>query len=139
MEVLGLPVLAFALHPREAFAPGVEDGDLSWLTVRSWVPPGLFVNGTKVMEMCLSGTACWDPDADDDVLSSRTTLELVEADGEWRVALRERYRGGPGETAETAQYVKLGVGLTSPAGLAYWVLAGALMVVVVRRHAPWRR
>lgn len=140
--VLGVPLFGFRPYTRSIFYVNGEGGyPTDWLKLRSWLWPGLLLNGGKLDRLCgNSNQPCWVPeDRDQDVYGRASNLELVNADGEWRYRILKadgtptHFPGEPDGTYAYSGYYRLTIGIVSKLGLLYWVLAGLLAILVADR------
>jgi hypothetical protein len=127
VEILGVPLVKFALYRRERFEPLAAIGECCspthTLRVRSWVVPGLLTNATEVVQLC-GDLPCWDPGEQ----PRAGSLRLRQRSGRWHVTLGGEPLGPP------AQQWRLGVGVASPWGACFWALATIGIVAVLRRR-----
>jgi len=122
LDVAGVPVMRFASYRRkiesDVFAGlGECCPPTHSLRVRSWLWPGLMTHATQVMEIC-GDSPCWEPGS--------SALKLQRMSGQWYLTLAD--------ASKPAQAWRLGPGIVSGWGVAYWLLAGAGMVVLLRRR-----
>src|SRR5205807_2770125 len=96
-----------------------------------WLP--VLTNSTDVKDMCSNSKfdPCWDP-ADTNA-SRRKALSVYERDGVW-VVLRNIYPVEPNIGVPQFYVWKLEPGIASFAGLAYWIVAGGLLLLILRTH-----
>lgn len=142
MRVLGLSMFRFRPYRRRVWYLNGEGGNPThWLKVRSWLWPGLLTNGSKVERLC--GTdmqPCWVPEGDSDTYGRPSNLQLVKSGDEWRYRILTAngtpprypppFRTG---TYSYNGYYRLAIGVSSNAGLAYWIVSAALGVALVLR------
>jgi hypothetical protein len=121
-----LPVVAFQLYERPHFGDVEDAGDpSSWIRVRTWLGP--LTNGSDAL-----GT-------EDD---SGRTLQLCRSrSGGWLV--QDEFYGHTDAEIENgnplaAHYVaaRLGFGVASASGVAYWLAVGALLALSAARVLP---
>lgn len=122
LDVAGVPLMRFASYRRkiesDVFAGlGECCPPTHSLRVRSWLWPGLMTHATQVMEIC-GDSPCWEPGS--------SALKLRRMSGQWYLTLAD--------SSKPAQAWRLGLGIVSAWGGAYWLLAGAGMVVLLRRR-----
>ncbi len=93
-----------------------ENGPSHWLKVRSsLLVPGLLTNGAKVARLCgQDGEPCW---------TGSGELALSQDAGGWRYDVLAGRQAG----ARPVAAYRLGTGVVSRAGVAFWVLAVALL------------
>lgn len=128
-SVLGVPLFGFAPYSREALYR-TDTSPRATFKVRSWLWPGLLTNADHGAALCGEGRPCWEPGD-----SSAGNLELVRAGGMWRYRIL-RFDGTPVPPRERdlgGDY-RLAVGITSWAGVVYWLILIAAAVAHRRRR-----
>jgi hypothetical protein len=124
-DLLGLPILHFQLYRRETFDPLAGLGECCPpthnLKIRSWVPPALMTNGTKVFGLC-GDSPCWDPDDP----RTKGVVRLIDKDGTWYTVIKSH---------GVAYAWRLSGGVVSFSGVLYWLLALLGIGGLVRRQA----
>lgn len=137
-RLFGLPVAPFALYYREDLDNGfTENQSTATVRARSWLWLPLLKNATEVAELCKDAfSPCWRPDlplgAESDYAN---TLEVFAADGAHWARIENPDAGRfPLGTAPESFTWKLRVGIASPAGVVFWLLASALSLVGFSRR-----
>jgi hypothetical protein len=130
-----IPVMSFTVYRDENLCfPSCENIATASLEARSWawLPP--LTNSTTITDLCVGGGGppCWDPDAR--TRGRRSSLGLAGADGTWWATVRD---DAPSSTGVAGTW-ELRPGIASWAGVAYWIVAGALIVALLqaRRRSP---
>jgi hypothetical protein len=140
-EIAGLPLMPFTLYKRERIGTGlVENVSTDSLRVRSWVWPFLLTSGGDVAGMCADVfEPCWHPewrDSDKPVLRENEAARNVSVwskDADYWVRVDNRHHQTT--SAVPAEFVyRLRPALTSWWGLAYWVLAAGIILVLPRQR-----
>jgi len=127
-----LPVLPFRLYQREIFLSGLgENAPNETLRARSWFWLPLLTNATQVAETCSDDvlTPCWKPG-----YSSEQNLTVLREGGTHLATIDNPPGRGEAQIPDSFTW-KLRAGIASPAGLAYWVLAGFLVIMTRRRRS----
>jgi hypothetical protein len=124
-DLLGLPVLRFQLYRRDRFDPLAGLGECCPpthdLRIRSWIPPALMTNGSNIFGLC-GDSPCWDPDDP----STDGVVQLIRKGDSWYTVIKSH-----GVTYAW----RLKGGVTSRAGVLYWVLAALGIGSLVYRRA----
>lgn len=131
IELAGVRAFDFVLHRRDIFSPLAGLGECcpakQSLRARSWLRPGLLTHGSDVARMCgaTSDTPCWSgrrrpPDP---------ALQLWQRSGDWYVSLAVR-----SEEPGPPLVWRLGMGVVSTPGLAFWLVASGLVALMLGRQ-----
>jgi hypothetical protein len=133
IAVGGLPLAPFRLYPGGTLS-GIlkENAPTSTLRARSWLWLPVLTNATTITGMCGTDDTrpCWDPDDP----AHRNTLILMRAGHTyWVTIARSLGESGRIVVDPRADTWKLGFGVASPIGLAYWIAVLALFLL-----ARWR-
>jgi hypothetical protein len=119
-----VPIEPFKLYKRQEFY--LDDPPPDTLRARSWAWLPLLVNSSKLADICGYGNPpCWDD-------QEGQHLVVLRKDHHYWVAFTERRsETAPSILDETGGAWKLGFGLASPLGLAYWAVVMVLVLVGV--------
>lgn len=132
-SVVGVPLFGFAPYSRRTLY-GTDTSASATFKIRSWLWPGLLTNAYTAGPLCGQDAGpCWEPDGP----ANDRELQLVRSGKTWRYRVL-----GLGGTPVPTQvngsggyYYRLAVGITSPAGVVYWLILIAA-VVAHRRRRP---
>ena len=127
-----IPLLPFELYPRTNCWT-LENRPSATLRARSWFWLPVLTNSTDVKDMCSNSKfdpCCESADAN---ASRRKALSVDERDGVW-VVLRNMYPVASNIGVPQFYVWKLEPGIASFAGLAYWIVTGGLLLVILRTH-----
>jgi hypothetical protein len=130
VHAAGIPIAPFRLYPREDLLAGwAENTTSSTLRARSWLWLPVLTNSTRVAGMCDNSTLrpCWGGTYDDRLVMLRKGRSY------WVMFATRNGETGPYHLNEELGVWKLSFGVASPAGLAYWAVAGALSLLGWRR------
>lgn len=127
-RVLGVPVLPFKLYTRTNLLHELQETTTSeTLRARSWFWGPFLTNSTEIADTC--GGSPTPPCAG----TLDRKLRMLSDDGDYWITVANPSACRPAAGIPCSFTWKVGVGVTSWIGLAYWVVAGALLVPVLRR------
>lgn len=132
-RVFGIPVLPFRLYSRSVFWPG-ENTPTANLRARSWFWLPALTNATQIAETCSDSlTPCWNPEPGSG--HPQNDLTVFRNGGKQWVTIDNPAgkNSGPARIPDSFSW-ELRAGIASPAGLAYWAVAGILVITARRRR-----
>jgi hypothetical protein len=132
-----VPVLPYEIYYRKNLL-NLENVPEASIRARSWFWLPLLTNSRDVADICSNSifTPCWEPES---TRGFQNTLTASNSGGNTWLTLRNYYQTRSIEAhVPTVRYWKLEPGVASGLGLAYWIIAGA-MLLVIRCRRPRRR
>jgi hypothetical protein len=130
VHAAGIPIAPFRLYARgDLLAGWAENSPTATVRARSWLWLPVLTNSAQVASMCDNSdlTPCWDDEFGDRLVALR------KGGSYWVTFASRDTETSPFHLNEELGVWKLGFGLASWAGLAYWALAWALSLLGWRR------